>query len=72
MAAKHAPKLPESGQWPDKLAPALVGIGLLSSLAGFLMTFLVLPPVNGAGVGGAALIGGQVVTAKLNKVRKMG
>ena len=65
MAAKHAPKLPESGQWPDKLAPALVGIGLLASLAGFLMTFLVLPPVNGAGVGGAALIGGQVVAAKL-------
>ena len=65
MASPRPPKLPESGQWPDKLAPALVGVGLLASLAGFLMTFLVLPPVNGAGVSGAALIGGQVVTAKL-------
>lgn len=65
MAKRRAPKLPESGQWPDKLLPALVAVGLLASLAGFLMTFLMVPPVNGASVSGAALIGGQMVANKL-------
>lgn len=65
MASKRAPKLPESGQWPDRLLPALVAAGLLASLAGFLMAFLMVPPVNGASVSGAALIGGQMVANKL-------
>lgn len=65
MADRNAPKLPDSGQWPDKLVPALVALGLAASLAGFLTAFLMVPPVNGAGVQGAALIGGQMVANKL-------
>ncbi|MGN0073580.1 MAG: cytochrome c biogenesis protein [Coriobacteriales bacterium] len=65
MAKTHAPKLPECGQWPDKLVPALLAAGLIASLAGFLAAFLTVPPVNGASVDGAALIGGQMVTSKL-------
>ncbi|MGN0038182.1 MAG: cytochrome c biogenesis protein [Coriobacteriales bacterium] len=57
--------MPESGQWPDKLLPALVAVGLVASLAGFLTAFLMVPPVNGASVSGAALIGGQMVANKL-------
>ena len=59
---KKAPKLPEAGQWPDKLAlPALVA-GALLTVAGFLLAFLWLAPVNGAAVNGFALVGDRIVT----------
>lgn len=58
-------KLPEIGQWPDKLViPALV-IALVGTVGGFLLAFFWAPPVNGAGVNGAELIGGQMVANKL-------
>ncbi len=59
------PKLPEAGQWPDRIAPVLALAGAIIATAGFLMAFLVVPPVNGASVDGAALIGDSMVSNKL-------
>lgn len=58
-------KLPEAGQWPDKIAPALGLAGAIIATAGFLMAFLFVAPVNGAAVDGAALIGDSMVSNKL-------
>ena len=58
-------KIPEMGQWPDKVAPAAFVAGFVLSAIGFLLAFLYAAPVNGAAVGGAELIGDQVVTTKL-------
>nr|WP_304426515.1 hypothetical protein [uncultured Adlercreutzia sp.] len=50
MADKKKVKLPEVGQWPDKLvAPALI-VGAVLTTLGFLMAFFVVPPVGGAAV----------------------
>ena len=62
MADRKQPKLPEAGQWPDRLAPVALGAGALFAVAGFLMAFLFAPPVNGASVNGVEVIGGQVVS----------
>ncbi len=62
MADKKQPKLPEAGQWPDKLTPAALIAGALLTVVGFLMAFLFAPPVNGASVDGVEVIGGQVVS----------
>ena len=59
--SKKALKLPEAGQWPDRIAPALLIVGAVVSTIGFLMAFLYAGPVNGAEVNGAVLIGGQMV-----------
>lgn len=54
-------RIPEAGQWPDKLVlPALI-TGCVLSLCGFLLAFLYAGPVNGAEVQGVELIGGQMV-----------
>ena len=59
---KKSLKLPEAGQWPDKLAmPALIAAAVLTT-AGFLMAFLWVGPVNGAAVNGFALVGDRMVT----------
>ena len=58
-------KIPEAGQWPDKLAPWALLAGALCSTIGFLLAFFYAAPVSGAEVSGAELIGGQMVTAKL-------
>ena len=59
---KKAPKLPEAGQWPDKLTlPALVA-GALLTVVGFLLAFLWFGTVNGAAVNGFALVGDRIVT----------
>lgn len=59
--AKKA-ELSEAGQWPDRiLVPALI-VGGLMVIAGFLMAFLWVAPVNGAEVDGFELIGDVVVT----------
>ena len=58
-------KIPEMGQWPDKVAPVAIVAGFVLSAIGFLLAFLYAAPVNGAAVGGAELIGDQVVTTKL-------
>ena len=57
-------KLPEAGQWPDRVAiPALI-VGAVLTTAGFLMAFLYAAPVNGAEVNGFELIGDQLITHK--------
>ena len=59
------PRLPEVGQWPDKIVPAALILAIVLSTAGFLLAFFYVGPVNGAGVDGVAVIGGQVVSNKL-------
>lgn len=65
MTEKKALKLPEAGQWPDKIAPWCMLAGAIISTIGFLMAFLYAGPVNGAAVDGFEMIGGQVVQNKL-------
>ena len=66
MATKNsAPRLPEAGQWPDKVAPVALAAGAVLTIVGFLLAFLYAGPVNGASVDGVALIGGQMVSTKL-------
>lgn len=61
---KKKVKLPEAGQWPDKIVvPVLIAGAVLSTL-GFLMAFLYAAPVNGAEVNGFELIGDQLITHK--------
>lgn len=58
-------KLPEAGQWPDKLVvPALIAAAVLSTV-GFLMAFFCVAPVGGAAVNGAELIGDVMVSQKM-------
>ena len=58
-------KLPEAGQWPDKLvAPALIAGAVLTTI-GFLMAFFYVAPVGGATVNGAELIGDVMVSQKM-------
>lgn len=58
-------KLPEGGQWPDRLAPWALLAGAVLTTIGFLMAFLYAGPVHGATVDGVELIGGQMVSSKL-------
>ncbi|CAK7040344.1 MAG: Heme exporter protein C [Paraeggerthella hongkongensis] len=58
-------KLPEAGQWPDRVAPWALLAGAVLTTVGFLMAFLYAGPVNGAAVNGVELIGGQMVSSKL-------
>lgn len=65
MSKSKSVKLPEAGQWPDKVAPWALLAGAVLSTIGFLMAFLYAGPVNGAAVDGVELIGGQMVSNKL-------
>ena len=59
---KKAVRVPEAGQWPDKVTlPALV-IGAICTTVGFLMAFLWVPPVNGAALSSPELVGDVMVT----------
>ena len=59
---KKVVKVPEAGQWPDKVAlPALVA-GTVLTTAGFLMAFLYAAPVNGAALNAPVLVGDVMVT----------
>ena len=62
---KEALKLPEVGQWPDRMAPVVGVAGLVLTTVGFLMAFLWTPPVGGAAVNGVELIGGALISQKL-------
>ena len=64
MASK-APKLPEMGQWPDRIAPGILVAGIVLTVLGLFLAFFYAAPVNGADVDGAELIGGVMVTTKL-------
>ena len=67
MARKNSGsvRLPEMGQWPDKVMPVALAASAVFLVVGFLMAFLYAGPVNGASVNGAELIGGEVVANKL-------
>lgn len=71
MAKGKGAKLPEAGQWPDKVAPVALALGALLTTAGFLVAFLVVPPVSGAAVGGVELIGDAMVSNKLIMSQKI-
>ena len=64
MASKVR-KIPEMGQWPDKVLPAAIVAGAIFLIAGFLLAFFYASPVAGADVDGAALVGGEMVSTKL-------
>lgn len=55
-------KTPETGQWPDRLLVPAAVLGCLLAIAGFLMAFLWVAPVNGAEAGDFKLVGNVVVT----------
>ena len=55
-------KLPEAGQWPDKLAIPVLAAGAVLTTAGFLMAFLYAAPVNGAALDAPELVGDVMVT----------
>lgn len=55
-------KLPEAGQWPDRVLIPSIVLGGSLNIIGFLMAFLWVAPVNGAEVDGFELIGDVVVT----------
>ena len=61
MADKKV-KLPEAGQWPDKLAIPALAAGAVLTTAGFLMAFLYAAPVNGAALDAPELVGDVMVT----------
>lgn len=66
MAGSEKPRrLPEAGQWPDRMAPAALAAGAVLTTAGFLMAFLYAAPVNGASVGQTVFVAGQMVSSKL-------
>ena len=52
----------ERGQWLDKLVIPAIALGVLLSVAGFLMAFLFVAPVNGAALSSPELVGELMVT----------
>ena len=59
---KKVVKVPEAGQWPDKVTlPALI-VGAVLTTVGFLMAFLYAAPVNGAALNAPELVGDVMVT----------
>ncbi|WP_165061836.1 cytochrome c biogenesis protein CcsA [Adlercreutzia sp. ZJ154] len=68
---RTARKLPEAGQWPDALSPWVIVAGIILTTLGFLMAFFVVPPVSGATVNGAELVGDTVVSNKLLMSQKI-
>ena len=61
MASKKV-KVPEAGQWPDKLALPAIAAGAVLTTVGFLMAFLYAAPVNGAALSAPELVGDTMVT----------
>lgn len=61
MAAKKT-RLPEAGQWPDKLVLPALAAGAVLTTAGFLMAFLFVAPVNGAALSAPELVNDVMVT----------
>ena len=59
---KAGVNLPETGQWPDSVSIPIMIVGIVLSTLGFLMAFFYVPPVGGATVDGAVLIGDSMVS----------
>lgn len=55
-------KVPEAGQWPDKIALPALAVGAVLTTVGFLMAFLYAAPVNGAALNAPELVGGAMIT----------
>ncbi|MBR0406371.1 MAG: cytochrome c biogenesis protein CcsA [Eggerthellaceae bacterium] len=55
-------RIPEAGQWPDKLALPALAAGAVLTTVGFLMAFLFAAPVNGAALDTPELVNGVMVT----------
>ena len=63
MAKTKKPvKVPEAGQWPDKLAIPALAAGAVLTTVGFLLAFLVVGPVNGAALNTPEMVGDTMVT----------
>ena len=60
--AKGKAKVPEAGQWPDRLAIPALAAGTVLTSAAFLLAFLYAAPVNGAALDAPELVGGVMVT----------
>jgi len=59
---KKPVKVPEAGQWPDKLAIPALAAGAVLTTVGFLLAFLVVGPVNGAALNTPEMVGDTMVT----------
>jgi len=59
---KKEVKVPEAGQWPDKVVVPALAVGAVLSTAGFLMAFFYAAPVNGAALSSPELVGDVMVT----------
>lgn len=59
---KKTVRVPESGQWPDRVSVPALAAGALLTTAGFLMAFLYAAPVNGAALSSPELVGDVMVT----------
>ena len=55
-------RVPEAGQWPDKLAVPALAMGAVCTTVGFLLAFLWVAPVNGAVADTPQLVGDAMVT----------
>ena len=55
-------KIPEAGQWPDRVVVPALALGAVLTTVGFLMAFLFAAPVNGAAVDSPELVGDVMVT----------
>ena len=62
MANGKKTKLPEAGQWPDKLAIPALAVGTVLTTAGFLFAFLFVAPVNGAALDMPEIVGDVMIT----------
>ena len=62
MAKGKKVRVPEAGQWPDKLIVPALAIGAVCTTVGFLMAFFWVAPVNGAVADTPQLVGDVMVT----------
>jgi len=60
--SKGKARVPEAGQWPDRLAIPALAAGTVLTSAAFLLAFLYAAPVNGAALDAPELVGGVMVT----------
>ena len=60
--SKGKARVPEAGQWPDRLAIPALAAGTALTSAAFLLAFLYAAPVNGAALDAPELVGGVMVT----------
>lgn len=59
---RNTGKVPEAGQWPDKVLLPALAAGAVLTTAGFLLAFLYVAPVNGAALSAPELVGDTMVT----------